>query len=87
MPLLSPLLILTVNDIYAFVLENCGLVHIRLNSSTANSPDKALVYRATIAPLDQPAVARTDASDTPLRSACTVQRHHFKLPRIKQLVS
>lgn len=44
---------------------------LRWNSSTANSPDSALVYRATIAPLDHPAAARTDVSDTPLRSACT----------------
>jgi hypothetical protein len=43
------------------------------NSSTASSPDKARVYRATIAPLDQPAAALTDVSDTPLLSACTAQ--------------
>ena len=57
-------------------------LHIRLlqmpfqllwNSSTANSPDNVRVYRATIAPLDQPAAARTDVSDTPLRNACTAQ--------------
>jgi hypothetical protein len=43
------------------------------NSSTANSPDKARVYRATIAPLDQPAAALIDVSETPLLSACTAQ--------------
>jgi len=43
------------------------------NSSTANSPDNALVYRATIAPLDHPAAALTDVSDTPLLRACTAQ--------------
>jgi hypothetical protein len=32
----------------------------------ANSPDNARVYRATIAPLDQPAAARTEVSETPL---------------------
>jgi hypothetical protein len=31
----------------------------------ANSPDSARVYRATIAPLDQPAAALTDVPDTP----------------------
>ena len=49
------------------------------NSSTANSPDKARVYRATIAPLDQPAAALTDVSDTPFLSACTAQ------PRLQAL--
>ena len=39
----------------------------------ANSPDNARVYRATIAPLDQPAAARTEVSETPLRKACTAQ--------------
>jgi hypothetical protein len=43
------------------------------NSSTANSPDSARVYRATIAPLDQPAAALTEVSETPLRNACTAQ--------------
>jgi hypothetical protein len=42
-----------------------------LNSSIANSPDNAFVYRATIAPFDQPAAAFTDVSETPLLSACT----------------
>jgi len=31
------------------------------------------VYRATIAPLDQPAAALTEVSDTPLLNACTAQ--------------
>ena len=49
------------------------LSQLRWNSSTANSPESARVYRATIAPEDQPAAARTDVSETPLRSACTAQ--------------
>jgi len=32
-------------------------IQLRWNSSTANSPDNARVYRATIAPLDHPAAA------------------------------
>ena len=48
-------------------------IQLRWNSSTANSPDNARVYRATIAPLDHPVAALTDVSDTPLRSACTAQ--------------
>jgi hypothetical protein len=43
------------------------------NSSTANSPDKARVYRTTIAPLDHPAAARTEVSETPQRGDCTAQ--------------
>jgi hypothetical protein len=43
------------------------------NSSTANSPDNARVYRATIAPDDQPAAALTEVSETPVRNACTAQ--------------
>ena len=34
------------------------------NSLTANSPESARVYRATIAPDDQPAAERTEASET-----------------------
>ena len=49
------------------------LFQILRNSSMANSPDNALVYRATIAPLDQPAAALTDVSETPFLSACTAQ--------------
>ena len=48
------------------------------NSSTASSPDNALVYLATIAPLDHPAAARTEVSDTPFLRACTAQ------PRLQQ---
>lgn len=36
------------------------------------------MYRATIAPDDQPAAARTEVSDTPFLSACTAQ------PRLQQ---
>ena len=47
------------------------------NSSTANSPDSARVYRHTIAPEVQPAAALTDVSETPLRRLCTAQpRRH-----------
>ena len=47
------------------------------NSLTANSPESARVYRATIAPEDQPAAERTEASETPLRNASTAQpRRH-----------
>jgi hypothetical protein len=49
------------------------LFQILRNSSTSNSPDNALVYRATIAPLDHPAAAFTDDSETPLQSACSAQ--------------
>jgi hypothetical protein len=37
------------------------------NSATATSFDKAAVYRATIAPLDHPAIVRTETSEIPLR--------------------
>lgn len=45
------------------------LAHKRSNSETANSLDNAAVYLATIAPLDQPAIVRTETSETPLRRA------------------
>ena len=55
----------------------CHIDQARWNSSRASSADIARVYRATIAPEDQPAADRTDVSETPLRSDCTAQpRRH-----------
>jgi hypothetical protein len=51
----------------------CYLTQDFWNSTIANSPDNARVYRATISPLDHPAAALTEVSDTPLRRACTTQ--------------
>ena len=48
-------------------LGHLAHIHALLNSSTANSPDRALVYLLTIAPLDQPASSLTDVSEIPLR--------------------
>jgi hypothetical protein len=43
--------------------------HSLSNSATASSFESAAVYRATIAPLDHPAIVRTETSETPLRRA------------------
>jgi len=49
------------------------LAQVRWNSTIANSDDNFLVYRTTIAPLDQPAAALTDVSETPALNAWTAQ--------------
>ena len=51
----------------------------------ANSPHNARVYRATIAPLDQPAAALTDVSDTPFLIAFYYSLYRVQTPQLMEL--